>query len=108
MTNDSLRCRPQMFVGSGGKSQDRDRDTRALQWGGIGSRTMFNLSVAEMLRKICAHVLIVSDSGDIPGTSSGSQRVPGMKSMFKMYGEVALRKVRLSFLDFVFTFSCRC
>ncbi|VDP04882.1 unnamed protein product [Heligmosomoides polygyrus] len=65
MTNDSLRCRPQMFVGSGGKSQDRDRDTRALQWG---------------------------DSGDIPGTSSGSQRVPGMKSMFKMYGEVALRK----------------
>ncbi|WKY13201.1 hypothetical protein Q1695_004199 [Nippostrongylus brasiliensis] len=63
MTNDSLRGRPQLFVGSGTSIQNREAS--AMQWG---------------------------DPGEIPGTSSDSQRMPGMKSIFKMYGEAAVRK----------------
>ncbi|KAK6042402.1 hypothetical protein COOONC_20093 [Cooperia oncophora] len=63
MTNDSLKSRPQLFVGAGPSMQDRDNSS--MQWG---------------------------DPGDIPTSSSSSQPIPGMKSLFKMYGEVAVRK----------------
>ncbi|KAL6741470.1 hypothetical protein Aduo_014721 [Ancylostoma duodenale] len=62
-TNDFLRSRPQLFVGTG--QSVNNRDSSSLQWG---------------------------DPGEIPSTSSGSQTVPGMKSLFKMYSEVAIRK----------------
>uniref|UniRef100_A0A7I4YWN4 Ubiquitin-like domain-containing protein n=1 Tax=Haemonchus contortus TaxID=6289 RepID=A0A7I4YWN4_HAECO len=63
MTNDSLKSRPQLFVGAGPSTQDRG--STSMQWG---------------------------DPGDIPSSSSDSQPIPGMKSLFKMYGEVAVRK----------------
>ncbi|KAK5976047.1 hypothetical protein GCK32_010068 [Trichostrongylus colubriformis] len=63
MTNDSLKSRPQLFVGAGPSMQDRE--SSSMQWG---------------------------DPGDIPSSTSSSQCIPGMKSLFKMYGEVALRK----------------
>ncbi|RCN28891.1 hypothetical protein ANCCAN_25361 [Ancylostoma caninum] len=62
-TNDFLRSRPQLFVGTG--QSINNRESSSLQWG---------------------------DPGEIPSTSSGSQTVPGMKSLFKMYSEVAIRK----------------
>ncbi|ETN68618.1 hypothetical protein NECAME_15728 [Necator americanus] len=62
-TSDFLRSRPQLFVGTG--QSISARECSSLQWG---------------------------DPGDFPGSSTGSQTVPGMKSLFKMYGEVAVRK----------------
>uniref|UniRef100_A0A1I7XKP7 Uncharacterized protein n=1 Tax=Heterorhabditis bacteriophora TaxID=37862 RepID=A0A1I7XKP7_HETBA len=63
LTNENLRSRPQMFVGAGKTVIDRSK--QASQWG---------------------------DPGDMPGTSSGDG-APGMKSLFRLYADAALRKV---------------
>ncbi|KAJ1360104.1 hypothetical protein KIN20_019000 [Parelaphostrongylus tenuis] len=63
LTTESLRSRPQHFVGSRNSAHFRNGDSS--QW---------------------------EDPSDIPSTSSASQRMPGMKPLFKMYGEAALRK----------------